>query len=165
MDKNKNVRLFTVKDENLRELFELHNIFPIIDHFDGEKHIYKYVKCDELFDVFNNRKIQVDKEDLIYVFNREKAIANIEKGHKLFAVRNSRNGGYMYMLIKKNAIKKYIVTEEDKRIHQKFIETAELPKEKKARRKPITDMDKALAELKESYDEKARYINKKKRDR
>ena len=71
----------------------------------------------------------------------------------------------MYLLIRKNSISKYIMSEEDKMIHQKFIETSNLPAEKKVDRKPITDMDKALTDLKEEYDEKARYINKKKRDR
>lgn len=164
-DKKVNVRLFTVRDENLRELFELNGIYPIIDNFNGEKHIYKYAKSDELFDVFNNRKIQVDKEDLIYVFDREKAIENIERGHKLFAVRNARSGGFMFMFVKKNAIKKYIKGKDDIDIHDTSVKTSKLPEDKKVDRKPIKDMDKALADLKEEYDEKARYINKKKRDR
>lgn len=150
---DKNVRLFVISQENLRELLELNGIYPVIDHFNGEKHEYRYAKCDEFYDVWNNRKIQVDKEDLIYLFDRDRAIDCIAKGNRLFAVRNSREGGFMYMLVKKNAIKKYIVTEEDKKIHQKFVETAELPKEKKTVRKPIKDLDKVLEELDMKYEQ------------
>lgn len=161
----KNVRLFVITNENLRELMELNGIYPILDNYDGEKHTYHYAKCDEFYTVWNNRNIQVDKEDLIYYFDRDKCRASIENGNRLFKVRTSREGGMMYLLIRKDSISKYIVSEEDKMIHQKFVETAELPKEKRTVRKPIKDLDKALAELKESYEDKARCINKKKRDR
>lgn len=150
----KNVRLFVISKENLRELLELNGIYPVIDHFDGEKHEYRYAKSDDFYNVWNNRNIQVDKKDLIYLFDRDSAIDCIAKGNRLFAVRNSREGGFMYMLVKKNAIKKYIVTEEDKKIHQKFVETANLPVEKKAKRKPIKDLDKALEELDMKYEVK-----------
>ena len=91
----KNVRLFVISQENLRELLELNGIYPVIDHFDGEKHEYRYAKCDEFYAVWDNRNLQVAKEDLIYYFDREKCRASIEKGNRLFKVRTSREGGMM----------------------------------------------------------------------
>ena len=149
----KNVRLFKVDNENIQELLTLNEIYPVIDNYDGEKHTYHYAKCDEFYTVFNNRNIQVDKEDLIYYFDRDKCRASIEKGNRLFKVRTSREGGMMYLLIRKESISKYIMSEEDKVFHQKFIETANLPQEKKSVRKPIKDLDKVLEELDMKYEQ------------
>lgn len=159
----KNVRLFVITNENLRELMELNGIYPVIDNYDGEKHTYHYAKCDEFYAVWDNRNLQVDKEDLIYYFDRDKCKASIENGNRLFKVRTSREGGMMYLLIRKDSISKYIVTEEDKMIHQKFVKTANLPQEKKTIRKPIKDLDKVLESLKEDYNDRTKSI--KKRDR
>lgn len=149
----KNVRLFVITNENLRELMELNGIYPVIDNYDGEKHTYHYAKCDEFYAVWDNRNLQVDKEDLIYYFDRDKCKASIENGNRLFKVRTSREGGMMYLLIRKDSISKYIVTEEDKMIHQKFVKTANLPQEKKTIRKPIKDLDKVLEELDMKYEQ------------
>ena len=56
-------------------------------------------------------------------------------------------------LIVRKCISKYIMSEEDKMIHQKFVETANLPVEKKTVRKPIKDLDKVLEELDMKYEQ------------
>lgn len=160
---SKNVRLFTINSENLKELLTLNGIYPVIDNFDGEKHTYHYAKSDEFYDIFNNRNLQVTKEDLLYVFDRDRCKALMEAGNRLFKVRTSREGGFMYLLIRKDAIGKYIVSAENEEFHKKFIETTNLPKEKKSKRRPIKDLDKALETLKEDYSDRVASI--KKRDR